>query len=58
MKKMVRAKKKERTKEAFAALKALKEQKAEANAVDRPADTIDVNRTDDVAVNEVRERDS
>ena len=55
---MVRAKKKERTKEAFAALKALKEQKAEANAVDRPADTIDVNRTDDVAVNEIRERDS
>ena len=48
--KMVRAKKKkERTKEAFAALKALKEQKAEANAVDRPADTIDVNRPDAVA---------
>ena len=47
--KMVRAKKKERTKEAFAALKALKERKAEANAVDRPADTIDVNRPDAVA---------
>ena len=50
--KMVRAKKKERTKEAFAALKALKEkckQKAEVNAVDRPADTIDVNRPNAVA---------
>ena len=49
-KKMVQAKKKEKTKEAFAALKALKEPKnAEANAVNRSANTVDVERPDAVA---------
>jgi hypothetical protein len=49
-KRMMRAKMKERTKEAFAALKAKKKaEKAEANAVDRSANTIDVNHSDAVA---------